>query len=254
MNASPALASTSLVFLRARLGPREARQLGPAAGPPCCASLLPPPPRTSPSPAPPRPGSGSPAVSPAMVPSQTSPPARPPGQGGGGCAGTGRGQLPATHPEGTPRPPLPRPRHPAPNPRCQPNPRAAAISEIAPRTLFPNQQHKGKEEREAEARVAQASPTAAAAGLLTGTPLTSARLGFCEQLVLLFFPQTKSVLAAKSSCPGGEGRGVSSTGKTCWQGLGRGWRCFCRGCSWHGHTGGSVDFCASKTFRVTLQK
>lgn len=149
---------------------------------------------------------------------------------------------------------------------CQQKPRSQGCCNFRNRTVNPffffflNRQNEEKKRREAKTRIAQASPQAAAAGLLTSTQLTSGRPGFCKQLVLFFFPQTKSVLAAKSSCPGGclwsggAGRGCFKHGENALAGFGKGQALQLPGLQLARPHRRECEFRASKTFRVMLQK
>lgn len=211
----------------------------------------------------------SPALSPVTVPFQTSPPARcrwlifSPHVWARRPGLLKDQQLTDTHPTApsAQTPPL--------TPQtltCQQKPRSQGCCNFRNRTVNPffffflNRQNEEKKRREAKTRIAQASPQAAAAGLLTSTQLTSGRPGFCKQLVLFFFPQTKSVLAAKSSCPGGclwsggAGRGCFKHGENALAGFGKGQALHLPGLQLARPHRRECEFRASKTFRVMLQK
>lgn len=137
-----------------------------------------------------------------------------------------------------------------------PEARAVVISEVTLRALLLNQQNKEKRRQEAKTRIAQASPKAAAAGLLTHT--TSARLGFCKQLIL-FFPDKisfsyKIQLSRWVFLVWGKRGGVLSMGKMHWQSGGKGPMLNLLGLQLAEPHQQDCEFCARKSFRVMLQK
>lgn len=150
--------------------------------------------------------------------------------GSRGCSGT-----PTPPPWGTPRPPLPKPHQLTPPiPHCQQNSRSQGCCHLRNHTgnpffFFFEPAKRGKET--ARGQTTRCPGISSSCGGRAARKLTSARLGFLLATRSIFFPgkisfsgkiQLSRWVPLVWGGGGGEGGGVSSTGKTHGQGLGRG--------------------------------